>query len=458
MPDYLSARSGATAIPLTLLAESELAAWLRKQPAKVKAWVKSSGFKAKAGSLCLLPGAKGALSGALAGIDWDEGLWSAAGLPTSLPEGQYKLEPEPSAERSTAVALGWWLGCYRFARYKKAESKPAVLAWPKSADRAAVTGTAEAVFLVRDLVNTPANDLGPAELAEAAKALAKRHQAKATVIVGEQLLKRGYPAIHAVGRASSRAPRLIDLRWGSKGPKVTLVGKGVCFDSGGLDLKPSSGMLMMKKDLGGAAQVLGLAHMIMAAGLKLRLRILVPAVENSVSGDAYRPLDVLQTRKGLTVEIGNTDAEGRIILCDALAEAGRDKPDLLIDFATLTGAARVALGTDLPALFCNDGALAEKLLAHGVAQRDPLWRMPLHGPYRKLLDSPVADLSSTGRRPFGGAITAALFLAEFVEAKTPWVHIDLMAWNLSAQPGRPVGGEAMGVRAAYALIAEMAAG
>jgi leucyl aminopeptidase len=277
-----------------------------------------------------------------------------------------------------------------------------------------------------------------------------------SVIVGDALLKHNYPAVHAVGRASEKAPRLIDLRWGRKGPKVTLVGKGVCFDSGGLDLKTAAGMKLMKKDMGGAAHVLGLASMVMAAGLPLRLRVLVPAVENSVSGNAFRPLDVLKTRKGLTVEVGNTDAEGRLILCDALAEACREKPDLLIDFATLTGAARVALGAGLPALFCNDEALAQTLLDEGLARHDQLWRLPLHQPYRKSLDSQVADLNNISDAPFGGAITAALFLQAFVEAGIPWAHFDLMAWNTSASPGRPQGGEAMALRAVYGAIEQMA--
>jgi leucyl aminopeptidase len=290
-----------------------------------------------------------------------------------------------------------------------------------------------------------------------ARKLAKTHGARLSVIVGDALLKHNYPAVHAVGRASEKAPRLIDLRWGKKGPKVTLVGKGVCFDSGGLDLKTAAGMKLMKKDMGGAAHVLGLASMVMAAGLPLRLRVLVPAVENSVSGNAFRPLDVLKTRKGLTVEVGNTDAEGRLILCDALAEASREKPDLLIDFATLTGAARVALGTGLPALFCNDDALAHTLQDEGLARHDQIWRLPLHQPYRKGLDSQVADLNNISDAPFGGAITAALFLEAFVEAGVPWAHFDLMAWNLRAGPGRPQGGEAMGLRAAYGAIEQMAA-
>jgi leucyl aminopeptidase len=315
---------------------------------------------------------------------------------------------------------------------------------------------AEATALARDLINTPASDMGPAELVQAVRDAGRAHDAKVNVIEGDALLRRNFPTIHAVGRASARAPRLADLRWGARGPRVTLVGKGVCFDSGGLDLKSSSNMKLMKKDMGGAAQVLGLATMVMDAKLPVRLRVLIPAVENSVSGNAMRPLDVITTRKGLTVEVGNTDAEGRLILCDALAEADRDKPDLIVDCATLTGSARVALGTELPALFSSDDGLAARLLEIGLREQDPLWRLPLHGPYRSQLDSKIADLNNVSESSYGGAITAALFLQSFVSKDTPWMHIDMMGWNLRARPGRPVGGEVMGMRALYALIEELA--
>jgi leucyl aminopeptidase len=383
-------------------------------------------------------------------------IWSYGGLPFSLPDAVYRLPDDLGSEAATAAALGWALGGYGFQRYKKPERGPARLALPRSADKAAVRRDAAAIFLVRDLVNTPAEDMGPAELAAAARAVARGGGAKCSVIVGDALLEANYPCIHAVGRASSRSPRLIDFRWGRRGPKVTLVGKGVCFDSGGLDLKGANMMLLMKKDMGGAAHVLGLAQMIMAADLPLRLRVLIPAVENSVSANAYRPLDVIRSRKGLTVEIGNTDAEGRVILCDALAEAGTDKPDLLIDMATLTGAARVALGPELPALFCNDDTVAEAALRHGRRVDDPLWRLPLHKPYRRLIDSKIADINNAGDSPFAGAITAALFLADFVPEGSQWLHLDIMAWNSRVRPGRPEGGEAMAIRALYALIAERA--
>ena len=447
----LTARAGAGAIELVPLAKG-LEDWIKGEPAAVQAWVRSTGFEAKPGSDCPLAGPGGGMMRVLAGVDPSAGPWAYAGLPAKLPAGRYVIAAELTPEEATQAALGWALAAYRFDRYRDKPANDALLVWPKGADRAAVTRTAEATALVRDLINTPAGDMGPAELAAAARALGREAGARVSVIVGDELLRKNYPMVHAVGRASSRAPRLIDLRWGRSGPRVTLVGKGVCFDSGGLDLKPASGMKLMKKDMGGAAHALGLAAMVMAAKLPLRLRVLVPAVENSVSGDAFRPLDVIKTRKGLTVEVGNTDAEGRLVLCDALAEADREKPDLLIDFATLTGAARVALGTDLPALFCNDDALAESFLAAGLARHDPVWRLPLHQPYRALLDSPVADLNNISEGGFGGAITAALFLADFVRPETPWAHLDIMAWNLQDQPGRPSGGEAMGLRAAFGAI------
>jgi leucyl aminopeptidase len=316
-----------------------------------------------------------------------------------------------------------------------------------------VKRTADATALVRDLINIPPEDMGPPELASAARKLAKKHNARINVVTGNALLKQNYPTIHAVGRAASKAPRLIDMTWGRKdAPKVTLVGKGVCFDTGGLDLKSAAGMLRMKKDMGGSANVLGLAHMIMDAKLDVRLRVLIGAVENSVAGNAYRPSDVIRTRKGITVEVGNTDAEGRLVMCDALAEADRENPALIADFATLTGAARVAVGTQIAAMFCNDDSLADDLYKAGEEGGDPNWRLPLFSAYRRLLKSDVADINNVSEGGFAGAITAALFLKEFVSKKTPWVHFDIMAWNAVARPGRPVGGEAMGMRALYDVI------
>jgi leucyl aminopeptidase len=382
-------------------------------------------------------------------------MWALAGLPESLPEGTYRLDGVPEGGDPTRIALGWALGGYAFTRYREKKSGGgARLAWPEGADRDEVERLAGAIFLARDLVNTPASDMGPVELADAAAGVADKAGAQCRIIIGDDLLAENYPTIHAVGRASDRAPRLVDIRWGvADAPKVTLVGKGVCFDTGGLDLKPASGMKMMKKDMAGAAIALALGQAIMAAKARVRLRILLPLVENAVSGNAMRPLDIIRTRKGLTVEIGNTDAEGRLILCDALAEASTENPALLVDFATLTGAARTALGPELPALFCNNDGLAAELLAGGAAEDDPLWRMPLWRPYRRLLDSKAADLNNVSDGPHAGAITAALYLQEFVEPGIPWAHIDVMAWNPRNRPGRPEGAEAQTLRALYAHIA-----
>jgi leucyl aminopeptidase len=456
---HLRATAGADSVPLTPVTKDGLESWLSGQPATMRAWVTGTGFKGEPGKTALLPGPDGGLGRVLVGTETTPDIWAYAGLATSLPAGAYHIDADLDRETATRAALGWALGCYAFTRYKSGNGNSgngktfATLAWPETADRPAVERIATATYLVRDLINTPSSDMGPAELAAAAEALGAEFEAKVKVITGDDLLRKNYPAVHAVGRASTREPRLIDLRWGLKdAPRVTLVGKGVCFDTGGLDLKPSSGMLLMKKDMGGAAHVLGIARMIMMAGLPVRLRVLIPAVENSVSGNAFRPLDVLATRKGLSVEVGNTDAEGRLILCDALAEAASDNPDLIIDFATLTGAARVALGTELPALFCNDDALADGLLKSAEAQADPMWRLPLHQPYAKMLESKVADLNNVGSGPFAGAILAALFLERFVEKTIPWAHLDVMAWNPSSKPGRPEGGEALGMRAVYSYL------
>jgi leucyl aminopeptidase len=451
---HLRPIAGADSVPLTPVTKDGLEGWLSTQPAVVSTWVNGTGFKGEPGKTALLPGSDGGLARVLVGTEAAADLWAYGGLPASLPPGAYHIDADLDRETATRAALGWALGCYAFTRYKSGNGKTfATLAWPERADRAAVERAATATYLVRDLINTPSNDMGPAELAAAAETLGAEFDAKVKVIVGDDLLKKNYPAIHAVGRASARSPRLIDLTWGDKDlPRVTLVGKGVCFDTGGLDLKPSSGMLLMKKDMGGAAHVLGVARMIMMAGLPVRLRVLIPAVENSVSGDAFRPLDVLATRKGLSVEVGNTDAEGRLVLCDALAKAVSDNPEVIIDFATLTGAARVALGTELPALFSNNDALADGLLKAAEAAADPMWRLPLHQPYAKLLESKVADLNNVGSGPFAGAILAALFLERFVEKSIPWAHLDVMAWNQSSKSGRPEGGEALGMRAVYSYL------
>ncbi len=449
----LRARSGAETLPVTPLTRDQFNLWLPTQSAAVEAWVSSTAFTAEPGQISLITGEDGRLARVLFGIPATDDPWAYASLPAALPPGSYRLDVDLGAAGATRAALGWALGCYSFTRYRKSDKMLPVLVWPKGADRAGVDRAASATFFVRDLINTPASDMGPAELAEAARGLTEEFEAKLTVVTGAELLAQSFPAIHAVGRASPREPRLLDLTWGRRSdPKVTLVGKGVCFDTGGLNLKPSSAMLLMKKDMGGAAHALGLARMVMMAGLPIRLRVLIPAVDYAVAGNAMRPLDVISTRKGLSVEVIDTDGEGRLILADALAEADRDKPDLLIDFATLTGAARVALGPDLPALFCNNDSLAKELMAAAEATSDPLWRLPLWQPYRKGLESKIADLANVAASGHAGAIFGALFLESFVSKDTAWAHLDLMAWNTTSRPGRPEGGEAMGLRAAYALI------
>jgi len=452
-----AARADKNTIPITPVETEVFDAWLKGEPARIQRWVASSGFRALAGQVSFVSDGEGTLSRVLLGVDNHQGLWDYAGLPAQLPSGRYEIDARMDRDGATAAATGWAIGGYRFDRYKTGEKKPAgempVLVWPAKCDRGAARRMADATALVRDLINTPPEDMGPAELAAAARKLARQHKAKLAVTVGDALLKNNYPTIHAVGRASTRAPRLINLTWGRRdAPRVTLVGKGVCFDTGGLDLKSASGMLRMKKDMGGGAHVLGLAHMIMDAGLDVRLRVLVSAVENSVSGNAYRPSDVITTRKGITVEIGNTDAEGRLVMCDALAEADRESPALLADFSTLTGAARVAVGQEIAAYFCNDDTLAADIDAAAGPVRDPVWRMPLHRPYRRMLDSTVADINNVSEGGHGGAITAALYLQEFVSDSTPWVHFDIMAWNARMRPGRPIGGETQGLRALYAVI------
>ncbi len=444
--------SAPNSVPLLVLMESELEAWLGGQPAAAASWVRAAGFKGKAGETCALPG-DGGVARILVGCGAETAdLWRIAGLPGRLSAGHYRLE---GGAAPAPAALGWALGAYRFERYKEDKRPRAQLIWPAGIDRNAVADLATAIHRVRDLVNTPAADMGPSALGAAIAEVGARHGAKVSAIVGDELLKQGYRAIHAVGRAAADPPRLIDLTWGDEArPKVTLVGKGVCFDSGGLDLKTAAGMQMMKKDMGGAATALGLAEAIMAAKLPVRLRLLVPAVENAVSGNAYRPLDIIKGRNGKTIEIGNTDAEGRVILSDALVEAAAEKPALIIDFATLTGAARVALGPELPALFANNDGVAEALMKHGTAEDDPMWRLPLWPGYKGLVEGDTADLTNAPEGGMAGAITAALFLEAFVEKGVPWVHFDTFAWNQKARPGRPKGAEALTLRACFAMIKE----
>jgi leucyl aminopeptidase len=421
---------------------------------ELAAFAQAAGFEPKAGRFLLLPGANGKkLGGVLFGLegpDEAQDPFLPGKLAQLLPDGTYRFANEAHDPRLAALAIA--VGLYRFTRYRKAEAKDIKLDLPQRLDRDDLTRTVEAVTLARDLINTPANDMGPAQLEQAARKLAARHAATINVIVGDELLEKNFPLIHAVGRAATGAPRLIDMVWGDAAhPKVTLVGKGVCFDTGGLDIKPDTGMLNMKKDMGGAATALALASMIMARGLKVRLRVLIPAVENSIAGASFRPRDIYTSRKGITVEIGNTDAEGRLVLADALALADEDKPELIADFATLTGAARVALGPDVPAFFTDDDALAGELMRHGAAENDPLWRLPLWRPYETMLESKIADTNNVGGSQ-GGAITAALFMRRFVTVKS-WLHIDLFAWTAAAKPGRPEGGELQAARALYALLA-----
>jgi leucyl aminopeptidase len=424
----------------------------RRLTAAQRRWLADSGFRASPGSFALLADAHGKLVRVLVGVDPAEALGALAALPLTLPEACYHLADEGVLDDRLQAALGWALGAYQFNRYRKAKRTPAQLA-VAAAELAQLAPLVEATALVRDLVNTPTEDMGPQQLAGAIKQLGKRHKAKVRSWVGEELLKDNFPTIHAVGRASHRAPRLVELSWGKAShPKLVVVGKGVCFDTGGLDLKSGDGMRNMKKDMGGAAHAIALAGLIMQAKLPVRLTLLVPAVENAVAGNAMRPGEVITTRSGLTVEIDNTDAEGRLVLCDALSYGAEQQPELIIDFATLTGAARVALGPDLPALFANRDELASAALAAGRRTDDPIWPLPLWRPYRRLLDSSVADLANAGPSRHAGAITAALYLERFVPEQIAWLHLDTYAWNDSDRPGRPKGGEAMGVRALFALL------
>ena len=453
MNDLLRDERGGDSIAVVPIGSDRLEEWRASAPAEASAWVGRTGFPARPGSTCLVPGPGGRLACVLAGIDRPDDPWALAHVPEAVPAGAYHLDPDWSPPQLEGAALGWALAAYRFERYKKSEGPSATL-FPGSAAAAdAARVRARAVARVRDLVNTPAGDMMPQDLAAAASDLAAGHGARIRVVTGEALLDEGYPAIHAVGRASAHPPRLIDLTWGDPGaPRLTLVGKGVCFDSGGLDIKTASGMRLMKKDMGGAAHALGLADLVMTTALPVRLRLLVPAVENAIAGDAYRPGDVVPTRKGLTIEVENTDAEGRIVLSDALAEGAGDAPDLMIDFATLTGAARIALGTDLPAMFANDDAVADGVAGAGRDVHDEVWRMPLHAPYRELIESKVADIMNGTSQPGGGAITAALFLQAFVPDEVPWAHFDIMAWTTRAKPARPEGGEAMALRAVFEFL------
>ena len=440
-------------IPIIPVISNQFNHWLEQQTEQIQNWLRTINFLAKPETFALLPDAQGYLTQVVFIIKDKNDFWSFGLLPTALPKNNYHIESITDNELLEKISIAWGLGAYQFTRYKQANKTIAQLVIDEKINILQIENSIQSIYLVRDLINTPTEDMGPEQLAQTAFELGKKFNAQVIEIVGDDLLKENFPTIHAVGRASPRQPRLIDLRWGQKNKfKLTLVGKGVCFDSGGLNIKPASGMLLMKKDMGGASHVLGLARMIMAANLPINLRVLIPAVENVIAGNAFKPGDVIKTRKGITVEIGNTDAEGRLILCDALAEAVTDKPDLLIDFATLTGAARIAVGTEISAMFTDDNKLAEQLMQYAQTEQDPIWRMPLYMPYRRLIDSAIADINNAGSSPYAGATTAALFLKEFVPNEIPWIHFDLNAWNVSSRPGRPEGGEAMGLRAMFAYL------
>ncbi|MGH1480747.1 MAG: leucyl aminopeptidase family protein [Geminicoccales bacterium] len=439
--------------PLAVVSAEDFENWLNGQPEATKNWLKSISFRAKAKRAAMIPSADGKLAGAVMIQSKPSDLWDFAKLRRALPAGNWRLPSEMADGQRGKAALAWALAAYRFNRYKKIDDEPICLALSEDRHSKEAQILAEAIYLGRDLVNTPANDMGPAELEAACRRVAKTYGADVRTVEGEALLEENFPAIHTVGRASDRAPRMIDLTWGAEdAPKLTLVGKGVCFDTGGLDLKPAAGMAIMKKDMGGAATTLATAQAVMALGLPVRLRLLIGAVENSVSANAFRPGDIIQTRKGLSVEIGNTDAEGRLVLADLLALGDDEQPDLMIDCATLTGAARVALGADLPALFTPDDQLADALLKAGLVAEDSLWRLPLHRPYREIIDSPIADINNAGAGGMAGTITAALFLKDFVTATESWAHLDIYGWTPSSKPGRPKGGEATALRALVEMI------
>ena len=456
-PVFVRQGTTADAVPIWFVTAAGWDDGAEPADAPTRAFARAAGFEPLPGNHLLVPGPDAKLSAVLFGIENSKAATKNKFLPGKLadllPSGTYRFANAPHDARLAALAFA--LGSYRFTRYREGKNKTLRLELPKDVDAADISRMAEAATLARDLINTPANDMGPAELEKATRDVAERYGATISAIVGDDLLKRNFPLIHAVGRAAAGAPRLIDMRWGDpKAPKVTLVGKGVCFDSGGLDIKPDSAMLIMKKDMGGAANVLALAQMVMDAKLKLRLRVLIPAVENAISGSAMRPLDVYRSRKGVTVEVGNTDAEGRLILADALALADEEAPELLIDMGTLTGAARVALGPELPAFYTDDEALAAEVMVQAAVENDPVWRLPLWRPYEAMLDSKIADINNVASSSFAGSITCALFMKRFVESAKSWLHFDIYAWTPSAKPGRPEGGECQVARAIYALLSK----
>ncbi len=453
------AARGGPALPLHLLERDQLSDWLEGQTETARAWVTACGFAAGIGDVALIPGPDGAAAMALAGLgdakERARGRFALAAAAAKLPEATYRIETGPTGAALEQQALGWLLSQYRYTRYRRRPGIKARLQAPDGLDAARLETIAAGEALTRDLINTPASDMGPEELEAAFTALAARHGARTGVIRGDDLRQQNLPLIHAVGRASDRAPRLLDMRWGDDGPTLTLAGKGVCFDTGGLNLKSAASMKLMKKDMGGAATVMGLAHMIMALGLRLRLRVLVPAVENAVSGCAFRPQDILTSRKGLTVEINNTDAEGRLVLADALALAAEEAPDLLVSMATLTGAARVAVGPDIAPYYTDSPGVAAALDAAALRVADPVWRMPFHAPYEAMIEPGIADLDNAPGGGFAGSITAALFLRRFVGEGWRYAHFDIYGWQPKAAPARPEGGVGQGARALLEALPEV---
>ncbi|MEM9475562.1 MAG: leucyl aminopeptidase family protein [Pseudomonadota bacterium] len=460
MPPLTFAADTSAAIPLHGISSDGLADWLAGIAAEHAAWLEATGFTARAGQAAVVPDGAGGIAFAVAGLgklaEAGRARFKFADVRSALPKGTYRLASDLRGAALKEAALGWLLAGYRFDRYAKATPPAAELIAPEGIDAARVEAIAAGEALTRDLINTPAADMGPPDLEAAARALASDYAAAIEVVTGEALIDGNFPMIHAVGRAADRAPRLIDLRWGDSGPRVTLVGKGVCFDTGGLNLKPGGSMGLMKKDMGGAATVLGLARMIMSQGLNIRLRVLIPAVENSVSAAAFRPQDILTSRKGLTVEVNNTDAEGRLVLADALALADEEDCDLIVSMATLTGAARVAVGPDLAPFYTDDTGMARMLETAAIETRDPVWRMPFWEPYEAMIEPGIADLDNAPKGGFAGSITAALFLRRFVEKAPRYIHFDIYGWQPASAPGRPKGGVGQGARALFQALPELA--
>jgi len=453
MPVITDKKAFQNAVPILASDKAHLPKLLAKLLPAQRRWLETAGFEAAPHTQVIVPDEKGGAAMVVAGVRDAKDPWALASLPLKLPKGRYALGKGPVAIAPENAAFSWDLGAYRFERYLKPGRKPAELQLEASKEVTAALQLAAAQRLVRDLVNTPTEDMGPEQLSAAAREQARLFGGKFKEWIGNELRDANFPAIHAVGRAAARAPRLLEITWGNpKHPRIAVVGKGVCFDTGGLDIKTSTGMALMKKDMGGAAHALALARLVMQRKLPVHLHMLIPAVENAISGNAYRPGDVFRTRKGHTIEIGNTDAEGRVVLCDALAYAAEHDPKLILDFATLTGAARVALGPELPAMFTHDEKMAARLEKNAAQLQDPMWRMPLWRNYRRLFDSEIADFNNSGRAGFAGAIVAALFLDYFVPEDTPWVHFDVYSWNDIARPGRPTGGEMQGLRAVLASI------